>query len=93
MPRMTTAHFQYLENLLSVYLAVDAGIWLSHLGLSASPTAQNLLGVCLASPSILDGFKLEYSRRQEEKATNSLRCGPGNGDSITSVMPHWSHSV
>lgn len=88
MPGMTTAHFQDLEDLLSAYLAIDAGSLVSHLGLSATPTAQNLLCVCLASPSILNGHKSEYSRSQEEEATNSLRCGPGNGDSITSIMPH-----
>lgn len=63
------------------------------LRLSATPTAQSTLCICLASPSRLNGRKLECFGRQEEEAPNALRYGPGGGDSITSITLHCSHSV
>ncbi|EDL08060.1 mCG1029975, partial [Mus musculus] len=61
------------------------------LGLSAAPTAQNMLCIGLASPSILNGHKSERFKRQEN-ASHSLNCGPGSGERVTSIILYCSHN-
>lgn len=90
---MTAVHFQYLKKLLNMCLAIDGGSWLSHWGCQP----HQLCRTCYVSAQLLPAYWMDISqniiRRQEEEATNSLRCGPGNGESITSVMLYWSHNM